>query len=168
MNKSRIAAVLLSLSAAGFIGIVSDEGYAPKAMIPTQGDRPTIGFGSTFQLDGKPVKMGQTTTPVNALVTAQAHISREEEAFRRSLPGAHLSQAEYDIYVDFVYQYGMSNWNSSSIRKQILVGNYPAACDALLMWKRAAGYDCSTPGNTRCPGVWTRQVERHRKCTEAL
>ena len=165
--KTRIAAALLSLSAMGLIAIVSDEGYVSQAMIPTQGDRPTIGFGSTFHTDGKPVKLGQTTTPVNALVTAQAHISREEEAFRRSLPGAQLSQAEYDIYVDFVYQYGMSNWNSSTMRKQILAGNYPAACNALLMWKRAAGYDCSTPGNTRCPGVWTRQVARHSKCMKA-
>ena len=25
-------------------------------------------------------------------------------------------------------------------------------------------FDCSTPGNKVCRGVWTRQLERHQKC----
>lgn len=168
MKKVRVAVAALTLSAAGFIGLVSHEGYVGEAMIPTQGDRPTVGFGSTYQLDGKAVKLGDKTTPVRALITAQAHISKEEQVFRDSLAGASLSQAEFDLYMDFVYQYGAANWQSSSMRRHILAGNYPAACDALLLWKRAGGYDCSTPGNKRCWGVWERQLERHKKCTEAL
>lgn len=167
MNKGRIVATLLSLSAAGFIAIVSGESYVPQAMIPTKGDRPTLGFGSTLHTDGKPVKLGDTTSPVQALATAQAHISREEEIFRKSLSGAQLNQTEFDIYMDFVYQYGTTNWLGSSIRSNILVGHYVAACDALLLWKRAAGYDCSIPNNKRCGGVWSRQLERHKRCMNA-
>ena len=69
--------------------------------------------------------------------------------------------------MDFVYQYGSTNWMGSSMRRNILAGQYSAACNSLLQWKRAAGYDCSTPGNKRCWGVWERQLARHKKCMEA-
>lgn len=167
MNRPRVFIAALSLSAAALIAIVSSEGYVEQAMVPTKGDRPTVGFGSTYHGDGSPVKMGDKITPVRALVTMQAHLNREEELFRESLAGASLSQAEYDLYMDFVYQYGTTNWRKSSMRTHILAGEYLAACDALLQWKKAAGYDCSTPGNKRCWGVWERQLERHKKCVEA-
>lgn len=167
MKHPRVAVAALTLSAAGFLGIVSSENYVGEAMVPTQGDRPTIGFGSTFHEDGTPVRMGEKTTPVRALVIAQAHISREETIFRESLRGASLSQPEFDIYMDWVYQYGTGAWSASSMRRHILAGNYAAACDALLLYRKAAGFDCSTPGNKRCYGVWVRQLERHKTCTAA-
>lgn len=165
--KARILVAGLSLSAMAFVGLVQNEGYTDKAVIPTQNDRPTVGFGSTFHEDGKAVKLGDTTTPVRALITAQVHISQEEEAFRRSLPGVALFQAEYDLYMDWVYQYGAGAWGKSSMRKELLAGNYRAACDALLLYKKSGGYDCSTSGNKRCAGVWTRQLERHKTCLGA-
>lgn len=171
MNKTRILVAALTLSAAGFIGIVGSEGYTDTAVIPTQGDRPTMGFGSTFKEDGSPVKLGDRTTPQRALVMAKTHISKEEQIFRKSLDGASLHQEEFDLYMDWVYQYGTGNWSGSSMRRHILAGNYVAACDALLMWKKAAGYDCSTlvngQPNKRCWGVWTRQLERHQTCMGA-
>jgi lysozyme len=158
----------LTLSAAGLIGIVTRESYTDTAVIPTKGDVPTVGFGSTKQADGAPVKIGDTTDPVRALHTVQAHLSREEVQFRDSLPGVKLTQGEYDLYVDFAYQYGITNWRASSMRRNLLTGDYEAACDALLAWRKAAGYDCSTlvngQPNKRCWGVWTRQQERHAKC----
>lgn len=162
--KVKIAVAALSLSAAGFLGIVLSEGYTDKAVIPTKGDRPTVGFGSTLHEDGSPVKIGDKTTPVRALVKAKAHIDKEEQGFRDSLPGVKLSQVEYDLYVDFMYQYGLGAWKASSMRRHLLAGEYRQACDALLLYKRAAGFDCSKPGNTVCPGVWTRQLERHASC----
>lgn len=166
--KARMLVASMALSATGFIGIVSSEWYAPVATIPTQGDRPTNGFGSTFNIDGSPVKIGEKTTPVRALVTARAHIAKDEARFQASLPGVYLSQAEYDIYIDFVYQYGMSKWMSSAMRAALLAEDYGAACDALLAYRYAGGYDCSTPGNKRCSGVWTRQQARHKACMEAI
>ncbi|WP_213956359.1 glycoside hydrolase family protein [Variovorax sp. dw_954] len=168
MSKARIAVAILSLSAAGFIGIVSHENFTSTAVIPTKGDRPTVGFGSTFHENGAPVKMGDTTTPARALVKAQAHVSKEEAIFRKSLEGASLHQEEFDLYMDWVYQYGTTNWLGSSMRKDILAGNHARACDDLLAWRKAAGYDCSTlvngKPNQRCWGVWTRQLERNAAC----
>lgn len=154
----------LSLSAAALVGLVMSESYTDKAVIPTKNDRPTVGFGSTFHADGRPVKMGDTITPVRALVTAQAHISKEERIFRESLPGVELHQGEYDIYQNWTYQYGSGAWTRSGMRRKLLASDYKGACDALLAYKFSGGYDCSTPGNKRCAGVWTRQLERHAAC----
>lgn len=168
----RMLVAVLSLSAAGFIGIASHEGYTERAAIPTKGDVPTVGFGSTVHEDGTRVKMGDNTDPVRALIKAAVHIEKDERLFRDSLPGVALTQAEYDLYLDFTYQYGINNWRSSSMRRHLLAGEYREACDALLRWRFAAGYDCSTKingqPNRRCWGVWTRQQERHAKCVAAL
>ena len=164
MSKARIAVALLTLSFAGFLGMAAHESYTEQAVIPTKGDRPTYGFGSTIKDDGKPVRMGDRTDPVRALHTVQAHLAREESAFRESLPGVSLTQGEYDLYMDFTYQYGIANWRASSMRRSLLAGEHAKACGALLRYRFADGYDCSTPGNKRCAGVWTRQKERHSKC----
>lgn len=164
MNKLRVSVAALALSFAGFVSIATQEGYVERATVPTKNDRPTNGFGSTFNADGSPVKLGDTTTPVRALITAQAHISKEEQKFRDSLPGVKLYQGEYDLYMDFTYQFGIGTWRASSMRRNLLAGDYVAACNALLLYRFSGGFDCSTPGNRRCAGVWTRQQERNRKC----
>lgn len=187
---SRRLVATLTLSAAGFIGIVASEGYTDRAVVPTQGDRPTLGFGSTFRENGAPVKMGDTTTPVNALKTAAAHITKEEARFRASLPGVQMSQEEYDTWMDFVYQFGTGNWYKSRMRSELLAGDNRAACEALLDYRKITSsrqegpgwvvarrdpqgrpvrweFDCSTPGNKVCRGVWTRQQARHAKCLQA-
>lgn len=164
----RIAVAALSVSALGFlIPLAVQEGWIGEAKIPTKNDRPTNGFGSTFNTDGSPVKLGEKTDPVRALITLQAHVAREEAIFQKSMEGAYLHQAEYDLYMDWVYQYGTGAWRKSAMRRHVIAGEYRAACDALLLYKYSGGYDCSTPGNRRCSGVWTRQLERHAKCLEA-
>ena len=165
--KPRVLVAALTLSAAGLVGLVAQEGYTEKAIVPTQGDRPTLGFGSTFHEDGAPVKLGESTTPVRALLKAQAHLKAEEQSFRASLPGVALTQDEYDVYMDFVYQFGNATWGKSSMRTHLLAGRYESACQALLLYRYSAGYDCSTPGNKRCAGVWTRQQQRHAQCMAA-
>lgn len=177
----------LTLSASAFIGLAVHESYTSSAVVPTQGDVPTVGFGSTRHEDGSPVKLGDTTTPVRALIKAQAHISKEEAIFRNSLPGVALHQGEYDLYMDWVYQYGTGAWLRSDMRRLLQGGSYRRACDALLDYRKMTSarkegsgwvvnrtdaqgratrweFDCSTPGNRVCMGVWTRQQERHSKC----
>lgn len=165
--RKRIAVTLLSMSAAGFSGWKASEGFTDTAMIPTKGDVPTIGYGSTRYEGGKPVRLGDTITRVRASVLARNLITQDEQRFAASLPGVSLHQAEFDLYMDFVGQYGIGNWRASSMRRELLAGNYTKACDALLRYRYAAGYDCSTPGNKRCAGVWVRQLERHAQCMGA-
>lgn len=166
---NRIAVGLLSLSAAGFASWQASEGFTSAPVIPTKGDVPTIGHGSTRYEDGTPVRM--TDPPITrqrAAELARNLGSDQHRCLERTLPGVALSQAEYDEYHDFVGQYGCGNWQKSkSPRTWLLLGDYKAACDALLNWRYVDGFDCSTPGNKICRGVWTRQLERHAKCMAA-
>ncbi|WP_033855142.1 glycoside hydrolase family protein [Acinetobacter sp. 25977_7] len=166
-NKTKYIAAVLAASAAFFVGVKVDEGYTSKPVIPVKGDRPTQGHGSTFKLDGSPVKI---TDPPITRATADKwlrnDVAKREVAFKDSLKGVKLSQTEYDLYLDFTYQYGIGAWSSSSMLKNLKVGKYKAACDSLLKYKYVAKRDCSIRKNG-CYGVWTRQVERHAKCIGA-
>lgn len=165
--RQRVAVAMLSLSAAGFATWQASEGFTPVAVIPTKGDVPTIGHGSTLYEDGSPVRMGDTITPARAEVLARNLNSQAEKQFAASIQGVKLHQDEFDLYMDFVGQYGIGTWRKGSPRKSLLAGNYAQACNDLLKYRYAAGFDCSTPGNKRCAGVWTRQLERHAKCMAA-
>ena len=172
MSRARVLVGVLAVSAGGFGAWQVHEGFTERPVIPTEGDVPTIGHGSTRYEDGTRVRM--TDPPITrerAADLARNLMSQDEQRFRDSLPGVELFQEEYDLYIDFVGQYGIGNWNKSSMRRNLLAGNYRAACDSLLLWRRAGGYDCSTlingKPNRRCWGVWTRQLERHAKCIAA-
>lgn len=179
VSKVRVAVVALSLSVGGFAAWMASEGDGPMVdvdgvemhapYIPTKGDVPTIGSGSTRYEDRTPVRL--TDPPITrerAIELARNLHSEEEARFRASLPGVMLTQGEYDLYVDFVGQYGIGNWRKSSMRRHLLAGEYRRSCDALPMWKKAGGYDCSTiingQPNKICYGSWKRQLERHAKC----
>lgn len=166
MKAPRIAIGALGLSAAAFVGLITHESYTDRAIIPTINDRPTVGFGSTFRDDGTPVRLGDTIKPVQAVQRSAAHIAKDEAGLKRCVTGP-LHQVEYDILVDFAYQYGVPTTCSSSMVRHINAGRYREACGAYLLYKFSGGFDCSTPGNRRCAGVWTRQLERHAKCMAA-
>ena len=169
--RQRIAAALLTISAAGFAAWQASEGFTERPVIPTQGDVPTIGHGSTRYEDGTPVKLSDPPiTRERAERLARNLMTKDEQLFRASIPGVKLFQAEYDLYLDFTGQYGIGNWRQSSMRRHLLAGEYRAACDALLRWRFQAGRDCKLPQNwgpKGCRGVWTRQQERHAQCIAA-
>lgn len=165
--RQRVIVSLLTISATGFATWQASEGFTPVAVIPTKGDVPTLGHGSTRYEDGSPVRMGDTITPERAEVLARNLNSQAEKQLAASMPGVKLYQAEFDVYMDFTGQYGIGNWRSSSMRRDLMAGNYAQACNDLLKYRYAAGFDCSTPGNKRCAGVWDRQLKRHAKCIGA-
>ena len=167
MTPPRIPARYLALSAAALVALFGYESYTDRAVVPTKNDRPTVGFGSTFREDGSPVRMGDTIEPVQAVKRSHAHIQRDETGLKRCLTGD-LYQHEYDVLVDFAYQYGVPATCRSSMVKHINAGRYAEACDAYLLYKFSGGYDCSTlingQPNKRCWGVWARNQARRDKC----
>lgn len=167
MSAARISVAALALSAVGLVGIVAHEGYTDRAVIPTKNDRPTVGFGSTFREDGSPVQLGDSITPPQAIARTVAHIAKDESGLKKCVT-APLNQTEYDILVNFAYQYGVDATCRSSVVRQVNAGNYEAACRSYTLYKFSGGYDCSLPANQRiCGGVWTRNLERQSKCLEA-
>lgn len=169
--KQRIAVGLLTMSAAGFATWKASEEFVSAPMIPTKGDVPTIGYGSTRYEDGRAVKL--TDPPISrkrAEELAKNLNSASEKQFAKSLEGAKLNQAEFDLYMDFVGQFGIGNWRKSSMRRYILQERYADSCRALLAWRQQDGRDCSLEinwGRKGCKGVWTRQLKRHADCMAA-
>ena len=153
----------MSLSAAALVALMVQEGYTDRAVIPVRGDVPTQGFGSTTHLDGTPVKLGDTTTPIKAVQRTFAYTQAQDAKIKRCVT-APLHQGEYDLMADFGYQYGINALCKSSIVAKANAGDYQGSCEAYLRYRFAAGYDCSTPGNKRCYGVWARQQKRHAAC----
>lgn len=167
--KQRIGIAALVISAAGLGGIWVQEGFTDKAVIPVKGDRPTIGHGSTFREDGSPVQLGDTITKEQAEARSRAHIAKDEGRLRACFPdGAEMLQAEWDILVDFSYQYGVATTCKSSMVRHTIAGDYEAACRSYPLYKYGPNwYDCSTPGNRVCPGVHTRNLKRQADCLAA-
>jgi lysozyme len=176
--KTRIAVSALTFSAASLIGLALNEGYTDKAIIPTKGDVPTVGFGTTTRPDGSPVQLGDKTTPVEALQRKAKDLQKFEGGIKQCV-NVPLSQDEYDVYVDFAYNIGTGKegvkdgfcWSKrggySTLVGRLNAGDYRGACDAILLWKRVGGQDCSIKGNRICWGVWQRRLAAHQKCLGA-
>ncbi|RLZ08775.1 lysozyme [Acinetobacter sp. 2JN-4] len=180
-NKTRLFVVGSTVSAAligGFfisgpsekqaIETAKKEGFTAKPIIPTKGDVPTIGHGTTVYPNGVRVRMSDPAiSREKGMYFLRYHMNKDADRFNKTILNVPIYQYEYDAFIDFTYQYGMGNWQKSSMLRNLKQGKYKQACDSLLKYKYAAGYDCSTPGNKRCAGVWTRQKERYKKCIGA-
>ena len=138
MKHPRTAIGALVVSASALVTLAVHEGYTDRAVIPVPGDRPTSGFGSTFNTDGTPVKMGDTTTPVAALQRTLAHIQKDEAGLKRCIT-APLHQYEYDAAVSLVYNIGPTAFCGSTVARRFNAGDYRGACDAFLMWNKFQG-----------------------------
>ena len=165
-NPRRSPANTLKVGAAILAVWAAYEGFSAVPYIPTQGDVPTIGLGSTIYPDGTRVKM--TDPPITRKraeeIAAELLDKKYGVCVRNSLGSTPVTEVEFAQAVDFAGNFGCGNWEKSSMLTKTRAGDYVGACKSYLLYKYAAGYDCSTPGNKRCSGLWTRQLERYGKC----
>ena len=160
MIKQRILAAALSLSAAGFAGIVLQEGVNEKAYVPIEGDKITIGFGTT-----EDVKVGDKTTPTKALAMAIRDINKFEGALKQCVT-VPLSQSEYDAFVSTAYNIGPSAFCKSGIVRKLNAMDYDGACAEILRWRFFQGKDCAIPSN-KCSGLYSRRKIESEQCRGA-
>lgn len=139
MKNNRVAVGGLSLSAAAFVAILGYEGYSSKAYIPIEGDKTTIGFGSTVYETGSPVKAGDTIEPVRASVLALNHISKDEKRLAECLSGAEVYQHEWDAVVSWAYNVGVHAACNSTLAKKLKSGDHEGACNELPRWRFSGG-----------------------------
>jgi lysozyme len=154
MKIDRRSIAALSLSAAALVGLVMSEGYSDKAIIPIPGDVPTIGFGST-----QGVKMGDKTTPPQALGRALRDVQKFEGAVKRCV-AVPLHQYEYDAYVQLSYNIGGNAFCSSTLVRKLNGSDYPGACAEILRWDRAGG--------KKIPGLSNRRQAEYKQCMGGL
>lgn len=185
----RKSVAIMSVGATLLTALALHEDFRAGPYVPTEGDRPTIGYGSTFYPDGTPVRM--TDAPVTkkqAWDMLAADVDKTYSAcVKKSLGTTKLEQVEFDLAVDFARQYGCVAFDTSGMKRNLVAGNYVKACESYLEYrymtstrKESAGwepyrfdasgkptrwrYDCSTVGNKICRGVWTRQLGRYKDC----
>lgn len=165
LAKLKIPVAALTLSAAGLFAIVEREGWEPVARVPVPGDPCTGGYGSTTHSDGRPVKCGEVFHPVASLKRTLTWASDADRQFKKVVK-VPLSQGEYDLYVDFMYNVGVGAFTTSTLVKRLNAGDYTGACQAILDWRYVRKFDCSTPGNKVCYGLWTARLKQHNTCME--
>ena len=148
MDRRALAA--LSLSGMGLVAIVMNEGYNSTAYIPIKGDVPTIGFGTT-----KGVKLGDRTTPQDALKRALTDINQFEGALKQCVK-VPLTQGEYDAYISLSYNIGSFAFCNSTLVKRLNAGRYEDACAEILQWDRFKGQ--------KLAGLTKRRTEEYHLC----
>ena len=139
MNKVRLALATLTLSGAGLVALVAHEGYTDTAVIPVPGDVPTLGFGTTRHESGAPVRMGDKTDPVRALIRAAADVSDKERQLRTCIGDVPMHQHEWDVIVGWAYNVGTGAACRSTLVRKLQAGDYTGACNELPRWVYVAG-----------------------------
>jgi lysozyme len=135
--RERVAAALLTLSAAGLVGIAMHEGFRDRAYNDGAGIA-TVGYGATRREDGTPVQMGDTTTPERALRKLSADADEAAQAVARCAP-VPMYQHEFDVYSSFVVNVGGAAFCRSTLARKLRDGDYAGACAELLRWTYAGG-----------------------------
>lgn len=157
--RPRTVLAALTLSAAALVGLVSQEGYTDRAVIPVKGDVPTLGFGTTGG-----VKLGDTTTPPKALALALRDVQKFEGAIKHCVT-VPLHQHEYDAYTSLAYNIGPAAFCKSSLVKHLNAGDYATACYEITRWSYYKGHDCAAPENARlCGGLAKRRKAEFLQC----
>jgi lysozyme len=153
IDRKTIAA--LTLSASALITMAITEGYRGDAYIPVPGDVPTIGFGTTSNLDGSPVLLGQRTSPEKALKRLGEDVERFETAVKTCAP-VPLHQYEFDAYVSITYNIGGNAFCKSTMAKKLNQFDYEAACKEILRWDKFQGKPLK--------GLTARRHEEYQTC----
>ena len=94
----------------------------------------TIGFGST----GPDVVKGMTITEEQAVDRLMHDLSHAETTVKR-LVTVPLTQHQYDALVDFVFNCGAGNFQSSTLLKLLNQENFAAAHDEFAKWNKSGG-----------------------------
>ena len=149
VSRTRTVVAVLTLSAAGFVGITQREAFRAVAYSDGVGVT-TIGFGTT-----EGVKPGDRTTVEAALVRALQDTSKYEGAIKRCVK-VPLHQYEYDAYVSLAYNIGTNAFCGSTLVKKLNAGDYVGACAEISRWVKAGG--------KRIQGLANRRVQERAQC----
>jgi lysozyme len=116
------------------------EGFRAKPYLCPAG-KATIGYGSTWRLDGSPVEL--TDPPMSV---AQAATLLKREVYGAALPGVlrlcplTISQpGVLNALVDFTFNLGVGQLQTSTLRRKINAQDWQGAREQLARWVRGGG-----------------------------
>lgn len=154
MTRARVAIAALAVSAAAFGALIQFEGYSSRAITPVPGDRPTLGFGTT-----QDVELGDTIDPVRAVERALTDVSRFEGAAKKCI-AVPLHQYEYDAFIQLSYNIGSTAFCNSTLVHKLNALDYAGACAEILRWNHFKGRPLR--------GLTMRRQAEFRRCSGSL
>ena len=126
------------MSAAGITLIKKFEGFRARPYL-CAGGKATVGYGSTFYADGKPVKL---TDPLLSQAQAEAllqdTLGEYEDAVNQGITQP-MTAGQFDSFVDLAYNIGSGNFRSSTLRKKFNAGDVTGASLEFARWNKSAG-----------------------------
>jgi lysozyme len=169
MTPARKMQLIFSAAAIMVAGTMAHEGWVLKgykdpvrgAALPTACDGVTEGvvLGKAYTED-ECIRMSMLAKVKHAAPLAQC--------IEKEMPAPFLASM-----VDTAYNVGVGNFHKSAMCRQMKAGNYPAACDAILLYNKARKtpggplLDCNIRSNN-CYGVIVRRKEQRKACLEGL
>lgn len=108
--------------------LIEEEGFEPNAYIPTQGDKPTIGYGSTEN-----VRLGQTIDEPNARIRLGTDIRKRLPRIRKEIPifSSLPVEVQTPIFVEY-FRGKLTKAGSPNTVKLINQGKYKEASKQFL------------------------------------
>lgn len=132
--SKKINPTTYSISSKGIDFIKSFEGFSLTSYDDGVGVW-TIGWGSIKDLQGNPIRKGQTIDKNTATKLFKRDLQSFEEAVNR-LVTVPLTQNQYDSLVSFSYNVGVGALSGSTLLKKLNVGDYVGAAESFLSWNK--------------------------------
>ena len=105
----------------------------------------TIGYGSTYYPNGKPVTGRDKPITREYAETIQRHVIATDfepvinELLKKEIASGFVNQNMYDSIVSLVYNIGVSGFKRSSVLRLLKQGDEVNASNAFLLWNMAGG-----------------------------
>lgn len=105
----------------------------------------TIGYGSTYYPNGKPVTGRDKPITREYAETIQRHVISKDfepvinELLEKEIASGFITQNMYDAIISLTYNIGVSGFKRSSVLKLLKQGDKSNAGNAFLLWNMAGG-----------------------------
>jgi len=97
---------------------------------------PTIGYGTIRYPNGKKVKLGDAITDAEAEAFLTFEVDDIIKSLNDILKNIDLNQNQFDAVVSLCYNIGVGAFQSSTVLKELIVGDFSAAAKAFELWNK--------------------------------
>lgn len=150
--RVRVLAAALTLSVSGLAFIKGNEDTVYLPYLDSVGI-PTVCTGHTGGVD---MSRYYTVAECDALLAKDTHWAVQAVRTGIKVP---IHQSQFDVLVDFCFQYGAPKCRASTIFALVNQGKDKLAAEQFARWKFADGKDCTVRKNN-CYGVIVRNADR--------